>query len=95
MILSDRMIKAAMEAGDIVIEPFDPKALGTNSYDVHLGPTLKTYASQHDHLDCALEHDTFDHVIPGYGFILEPNKLYLASTVEYTETREYVPCLSG
>ncbi len=44
MILSDRMILNAMDAGDIVIEPFDRQALGTNSYDVHLGPTLKTYA---------------------------------------------------
>ncbi len=43
MILSDRMLKAAMLRGDIVIEPFDPQALGTNSYDVHLGPVLKTY----------------------------------------------------
>jgi len=44
MILSDKMIKAAIEAGDIVIDPFDLKALGTNSYDVHLGPVLMTYS---------------------------------------------------
>jgi len=44
MILSDKMIKAAIEAGDIVIDPFDPKALGTNSYDVRLGPVLMTYS---------------------------------------------------
>src|SRR5258706_13864109 len=45
MILSDRMIKAAIEAGDIVIDPFDPKSIGTNSYDVHLSPALLTYAN--------------------------------------------------
>ncbi len=27
----------------IEIEPFDPKLCGPNSYDVHLGPTLRTY----------------------------------------------------
>lgn len=38
MLLSDRRIRQAMHAGDIVIEPFDPVQLGTNSYDVRLGP---------------------------------------------------------
>jgi dCTP deaminase len=45
VILSDRMIKAAIEDGDIVIDPFDAKALGTNSYDVHLGNVLLVYQS--------------------------------------------------
>lgn len=45
MILSDKMIKEAMKTGDIVIEPFDPAALGSNSYDVHLGNVIKTYAT--------------------------------------------------
>ncbi|MDQ2785153.1 MAG: dCTP deaminase [Chloroflexota bacterium] len=37
MLLSDRRIRQAMDAGDIVIEPFEPGNLGTNSYDVRLG----------------------------------------------------------
>lgn len=37
MLLSDRRIRQAMDAGDIVIEPFEPDNLGTNSYDVRLG----------------------------------------------------------
>ncbi len=37
MLLSDRRILEAMERGDIVIEPFEPRQLGTNSYDVRLG----------------------------------------------------------
>ncbi len=37
MLLSDKRIRQAMTAGDIVIEPFDDKQLGTNSYDVRLG----------------------------------------------------------
>lgn len=48
MILSDRMIKEAMAAGDIVIEPFNAGALGSNSYDVHLGPLLRTYATVYE-----------------------------------------------
>lgn len=37
MLLSDRRILAAMDAGDIVIDPYEPRHLGTNSYDVRLG----------------------------------------------------------
>lgn len=44
MILSDQMIRAARNRGEIVIEPWREHALGTNSYDVHLGGTLMTYA---------------------------------------------------
>jgi len=40
VILSDRQILEAIKRRDIVIEPFDDNALGTNSYDVHLGSTL-------------------------------------------------------
>ena len=37
MLLSDHRIRQAMEAGNIIIEPFEPRQLGTNSYDVRLG----------------------------------------------------------
>jgi dCTP deaminase len=37
VLLSDRRIRQAMAAGDIVIEPFEAGNLGTNSYDVRLG----------------------------------------------------------
>ncbi len=35
--LSDLRILAALDEGDVVIEPFDRAQLGTNSYDVRLG----------------------------------------------------------
>ena len=43
MILSDKKILAAIQAGDIVIEPYDRSCLGTNSYDVHLSKYLAVY----------------------------------------------------
>lgn len=43
MILSDKSILDAVDTGDIVIETFDRKQLGTNSYDVRLAPTLAWY----------------------------------------------------
>src|SRR5215210_4051694 len=37
MLLSDKRIKEEIEHGNIVIEPFEARQLGTNSYDVRLG----------------------------------------------------------
>ena len=33
--------------------------------------------------------------IPEDGIVLQPGKTYLGSTIEYTETREFVPFLEG
>ncbi|HEV3310031.1 MAG TPA: dCTP deaminase [Chloroflexota bacterium] len=37
MLLSDKRIVEELQAGNIVIEPFDQRQLGTNSYDCRLG----------------------------------------------------------
>ncbi|MBX5456416.1 MAG: dCTP deaminase [Thermogemmatispora sp.] len=37
MLLSDKRIKEELARGNIVIEPFDERQLGTNSYDCRLG----------------------------------------------------------
>jgi dCTP deaminase len=93
MILSDKKILAAIEDGQIVIEPFDRACLGTNSYDVHLGKHLAMYDSQI--LD-ARKHNTINHFeIPEEGFVLHPGILYLGVTQEYTETHNSVPFLEG
>src|SRR5947209_14442513 len=38
MLLSDKRIMEEIERGNIIIEPFEARQLGTNSYDVRLGP---------------------------------------------------------
>jgi dCTP deaminase len=50
MILTDKKILQEMKKGTIVINPFDKKFLGSNSYDVHLGKWLGLYKD--DLLDC-------------------------------------------
>jgi dCTP deaminase len=105
VILSDTEILAAMERGDIKIEPFDIAQLGGNSYDVRLGPVLRVYDVESTNnirstsgdwsLDCAKEIRTVDLTIPSDGMVLVPNTLYLASTLEYTETHRHVPYLDG
>lgn len=108
-ILVDRDIKAAFLRGEIVIEPYDAASLGTNSYDVHLAPTLRTYVrrlkqdingmySRHlgeQPLDCKVKPEIVEREIPDEGFVLEPGELYLASTIEYTESHKHVPILNG
>jgi len=96
------MIKEAINRREIVIEPFDLKSLGTNSYDVHLGNILMVYERPSDQwfrqipLDCKVESPIQLITIPMMeGFVLRPGKLYLASTVEYTETWKHVPFLDG
>lgn len=43
MIFSDKRILEELEKRNIVIEPFDRKCLGSNSYDVHLAGTMAVY----------------------------------------------------
>ena len=93
MFLSDSKIMEFIKKGDIKIEPFDEKNLGSNSYDVHLGKTMGCYV---DGVLDAKKHNKirkFD--IPDDGFEIQPNGLYLAVTMEYTETKIHVPFLEG
>tara|TARA_R100001163_G_C5068434_1_gene208703 strand:- start:2264 stop:2800 length:537 start_codon:yes stop_codon:yes gene_type:complete len=93
MILTDSEILEAIKEKSIIIEPFDPNCLGPNSYDVHLGDTLIIY--EDDILDIK-KPNKFKYIkIPESGYILEPGKLYLGATFEYTETHKHVPCLEG
>ncbi|MBP1657801.1 MAG: deoxycytidine triphosphate deaminase [Bacteroidetes bacterium] len=93
MILTDTQICDEMRKGTIVIEPFDPECLGSNSYDVHLGRTLAVYR---DEILDARVHNKVDYLdIPDEGLILLPHRFYLGVTVEYTETHAHVPFLEG
>ncbi|HMQ49799.1 MAG TPA: dCTP deaminase [Saprospiraceae bacterium] len=93
MILSDKKILEGIDRGDILIDPFRPECLGTNSYDVHLGKWLAMYK---DHILDARKHNPIEYMeIPEAGFVLHPNTLYLGVTEEYTETHAAVPFLEG
>ena len=93
MILTDKKILEQMEKGTIVIDPFDRKHLGTNSYDVHLGKHLALY--RNDILDARIMNEVDYTEIPDEGLILLPHRLYLGVTDEYTETHAHVPFLEG
>jgi dCTP deaminase len=93
MILTDSLILSSIENGEIVIDPFRPSCLGTNSYDVHLGKYLAVYVDTE--LD-ARKHNQIRYLEIGpEGFLLQPGTLYLGVTEEYTETHNAVPFLEG
>ncbi len=46
-------------------------------------------------LDMAVEEETEDIFIPDAGLVLWPGVLYLGSTIEYTETKNFVPVIEG
>lgn len=93
MILSDKQILKGIDDKTIVVEPFRPSALGTNSYDVHLGKYLATYTDEI--LDARKHNPIHIFEIPEDGFVLQPGTLYLGITEEYTETHATVPFLEG
>jgi dCTP deaminase len=93
MILSDTRIREEISRGRIVIRPYRPSCLGSNSYDVHLGPYLATYAD--GALDARADNPIHEFRIPRTGFVLVPGQLYLGVTAEYTETHDFVPFLEG
>ncbi|HYK93351.1 MAG TPA: dCTP deaminase [Thermoplasmata archaeon] len=93
MILSDRKIRDEIRRGRIVIRPYRPDCLGSNSYDVHLGKYLAVYRD--GALDSRKPNVIDEFRIPPEGYVLVPGQLYLGVTQEYTETHGFVPFLEG
>lgn len=92
MILSGKEIEKRL-GKDIIIEPYSSNQLNPNSYNLRITDELLVY--NETTLDMKQEHTATHLVIPKEGLLLEPNKLYLGRTVEYTETHNLVPMLEG
>ena len=92
MILSGKEILKHM-GKEIIITPFDEKRINPNSYNLSLADELLVY--EQDELDMKKPNPTKRIVIPEEGLLLEPNRLYLGRTNEFTRTDRYVPMLEG
>lgn len=92
MILTGKEIEKRL-GKDIIIEPYNPSQLNPNSYNLRLDNKLLVY--DEDILDMKKENKFKEIIIPEEGLVLEPGKLYLGKTVEYTETYNLVPLLEG
>ena len=91
--LTGQEILRQIKKGKIKIEPFNEKNLNPNSYNITLNNELLVYDC--DVLDVKKENPTKKIIIPEEGLVLEPGKLYLGRTNEYTETYDLVPCIDG
>lgn len=92
MILSGREIHKRLD-NDIVIEPFNIAQLNPNSYNLRLHRELLVYDQAE--LDMKKKHRLKNIIIPEEGLLLQPGRLYLGRTIEYTKTENLVPMLEG
>ena len=92
MILSGKEIQKHI-GREIVIEPFNPAQLNPNSYNLTLHNELLIYNDAV--LDMSKPNKASVITIPEHGLLLQPGKLYLGRTAEYTKTDGFVPMLEG
>lgn len=92
MILSGKEIAQHM-GEDIFIEPFGPRRLNPNSYNLTLHNELLVYENRL--LDMKMENPVEQLTIPEEGLVLQPDRLYLGRTQEFTRTENFVPMLEG
>jgi dCTP deaminase len=92
MILSGHEIREQL-GKNIVLDPFDQANLNPNSYNLTLHDELMTY--EEVVLDMRKANRVRRLTIPPDGLVLSPNQLYLARTVERTETHNLVPMIEG
>jgi dCTP deaminase len=92
MILSGLEIRKNL-GSKIKIDPYDDRNLNPNSYNMTLHHELMTY--EEVVLDMRKANRVRRFSIPPEGLVLSPHQLYLARTVEMTETNDLVPMIEG
>jgi len=88
MILTGEQIKSQLGKG-IVIEPFEPQMVNPNSVNLRLHDELLEYEELV--LDMKRPSRMQRLSIPPDGLVLGANQLYLGRTVEWIESRRFVP----
>ena len=91
--LTGNEIHLQVAAGRSTILPFSLENVGPNSYDVHLSDELAYYTEAV--LDPRKDNDYRVIKIPPEGLVLEPGRVYLGKTVEYTESPYHIPMYEG
>ena len=86
MLYSDRDIRAAIEAGELGIEPYDAHMVQPSSVDVRLDRYFRVFNnSKYTHIDPKVEMPdltTLVEVPAGENFVLHPGEFVLASILE-------------
>ena len=86
MLLSDRDIKAQIEARRLRLDPYEPSLLQPSSIDVRLDRYFRVFNNQqYTHIDPALQQDDLTTLVEPKGddpFVLHPGEFVLGSTLE-------------
>ena len=88
MILSDRDIRAEIEAGRIVIDPFGPDSVQPSSVDLHLGNKFRVFRNNRTAvIDVRTEQPELTELVEipegsDEPFMLHPGEFVLGSTLE-------------
>ena len=88
-VLSDRDIRAAIDAGDVAIRPYDPADLQPSSVDLHLDRSFRVFRNnRYPYIDVrAPQPDLTEllHIEDEEPFILHPGEFVLGQTLEWVE----------
>jgi dCTP deaminase len=86
VLLSDRDIQADIDAGRIVMEPWDPAMMQPSSIDVRLDRYFRVFENhRYPHIDPAADQSDLTRLVEPDGdepFILHPGEFVLGSTLE-------------
>jgi dCTP deaminase len=86
VLLSDRDIRTAIEAGRIALDPYDPTMVQPSSVDVRIDRYFRVFENhRYPHIDPAVEQAELTRLVEPDGdepFILHPGEFVLGSTYE-------------
>lgn len=86
MLLSDKDIRAEIDAGRVRIDPYDESMVQPSSIDVRLDRYFRVFENhRYPHIDPAVEQADLTRLVEPDGdepFILHPGEFVLASTYE-------------
>lgn len=93
MILTGNKIREEVNNKNINIEPYEEKLLNPNSYNYRLSNII--YEVKDNTIDPRIKTNIKKIELSEDGYVLMPNKLYLASTYEKIGSSKYVTQLIG
>ncbi len=87
MLLSDRDLSKELEAGRLVLDPYDPALLQPSSIDVRLDRYFRVFDnSKYTHIDPSIQQDELTSLVEKKNddepFVLHPGEFVLGSTFE-------------
>jgi len=88
-VLSDRDIRAALEAGEVRIKPYDPKDLQPSSVDLHLDRSFRVFRNnRYPYIDVRAPQPDLTELLTiadDEPFVLHPGEFVLGQTLEWVE----------